>query len=128
MSITLSIVIAVLTIQAATPPKADPRREPASAIADMIRLIERRDFVALLKTYATPDQLEKFTESATLEAAAAKVADERGAGMLEALKAAAKLTPDINAEKTRARYRFPAPIAGDGSLTLVKIGEYWYLR
>jgi hypothetical protein len=129
---TLRCVTAVAIVLGAAQPapsqQPDPRREPATAIAEMVRLLERKDHVTLLKTFARPDDLKEMLATKTIEVVAAEFAQKRAAGALEALKAASTMKPELSADGTRATYRFDKPIGGDSRVTLMKIGEYWYLR
>jgi len=130
MTLRVAPVVAFVLISAQPTPaqKPDPRREPATAITEMIRLMERKDYVTLLKTYARPDDLKEMLVTKTIEVVATEFAQKRAAGALEALKTASTMTPEFTADGTRATYRFDKPIGGDSRLSLMKIGEYWYLR
>jgi hypothetical protein len=108
----------------------DPRVEPGTAIKEAIRLLEARDYVGFVKTCIRPSELtEMTTKYGTVEEAAKAFANtDRPAKLLDILKAASALTPAINADGTRADYRFDKPVAGANRLSLAKIDGYWYLR
>jgi len=125
----VSVAALVLSfVQPMLAQKPDPRREPATAIAEMVRLLEGKDYVTLLKTFARPDDLKQMLATKTIEVVAAEFAEKKAAGALEALKAASTMKPELTADGTRADYRFGRPIGGDTKVTLMKIGELWYLR
>lgn len=51
----------------------DPRREPATAIGEAVRLLERNDHVAFLKAFMRPDELkEMLAKYGTIEDVAAE--------------------------------------------------------
>lgn len=130
VAIVFSGFIFIAFFQPAFSQRADPRREPATAIAEAVRLLERSDHVGFLKTFMRPDELkEMLAKYKTIEDVANEFGrDDRPAKMLDVLKAASTLTPTMNAEGTRADYRFEKPVGGARRLSLTKIGDYWYIR
>jgi hypothetical protein len=109
---------------------ADPRREPATAIAEGIRLLEAKDYVTFVKTCFRPSEVEELTKKFGTVEDVAKALEKAGkpAQLLEVLKAASTLTPTLNATGTRADYKFEKPVAGANRLSLAKVGDLWYLR
>lgn len=77
-----------------------------------------------------PGELEEMlTEHGTIEEVAKElVKNDRPAKMLDILQAASALTPTMNADGTRANYRFEKPIGGANRLSMAKSGDYWFLR
>ena len=122
---TVLVFLIVAPIAAQNP---DPRRDPTLAVAEMIRLLEKKDHATLLKTFATPEELERLTRDKTFDARVVEFANTRAAGYLLALQAASKMKPTFNDDRTRAYYRFEKPIGGEPRISLQKIGEFWYLR
>jgi hypothetical protein len=123
-----AIAMVVVAVVVAGAQAKDPRRDPATAVQEAIRLIETKNYVALLKTFAMPEELERLTRTTTLEAAAADFGRDRASRILEALKAAAKLKPTLNEDGTRADFLFETPVGGERRIRLQKVGEFWYLR
>jgi hypothetical protein len=123
-----AIVISGAFQSASTPP--DPRREPATAIKEAIRLLEARDYLVFVKTVIRPSELEELlTKHGTLEEVAKEFAkNDRPARILDVLKAASTLTPTRNADGTGANYAFEKPVGGAKRLSMAKIGDYWFLR
>lgn len=122
------VAVAVASVQPAFSQQPDPRRDSGTAIAEMIRLLERKDFVTLLNTFAVPEKLKEMVANKTIDAVAAEFGERKADDVLEMLKAASKIKPTFNPDGTRADYRFDKPIGGDGRVTMVKIGEYWFIR
>jgi hypothetical protein len=108
----------------------DPRREPATAIAACARLLEAKEYVGFVKTCFRPAELQELSAKYGTEEAVAQEFEKSGgpAKLLDVLKAASTVTPVMNAAGTRADYRFEKPVAGANRLSLVKIGELWFLR
>ena len=122
----LFVGLSLQPVRAAQRP--DPRREPATAIAEAIRLLERKDYVALLENFARPDELKAMLAKKPIEELAADFGQRRAAGTLDALKAASRMTPELSQDGLRADYRFEKPVGGENRVRLVRIGEYWFLR
>ena len=114
--------------QATRTQKTDPRLQVDTAILEMIRLLEKKDVATLIRTFATAEEIQRLTRDRTFEQRVEEFANEKAAGMLEALKAAAKMQPTLNPEGTRAEYRFGAPVGGESRVRLQKIEGFWYLR
>jgi hypothetical protein len=117
-------------VQSSATQPADPRREPASAIKEAIRLLEARDYAAFVKTCMRPSELEEMlVKHKTVEEVAKEFAQsDRAARMLDVLKAASTMTPVMNADGTRANYTFEKPVGGAKRLSLAKVDGLWYLR
>lgn len=127
----LSLVLAVIGWSATavvTAQQPDPRRDPAAAIKEMLRLAEASDYVTLLKTFARPVDLETMLKKGTIEELAANFQKGRGADFVVALKTAAAMKPAMSEDGLRARYQFDKRIGNDMSMELWKVGEYWYLK
>lgn len=110
--------------------QTDPRSQVTAAIRDAIRLLEANQHLEFVKRYMRPSELERqVAKFGSPENVAAEfVKQQRAPLMLKALQAALKLEPAFDADGTRARYAFSAPIGGESALTLQKIGDRWYIR
>ena len=106
----------------------NPRRDPVTAIAEGIRLLEKQDYVVFLQSFVRPDDLKEMTAGRTIDAVAREFGETRAAKALALLKAASTMTPVVNAEKTRADFKFAKPVEGEAVLSMRKIGDYWYIR
>lgn len=108
--------------------QADPRREPATAIVEAIRLLERKDYVTYFKTFVRPSEAEELLAKKNIEVLVAEFAEKRAADILTALREAARMTLTLNAEGTRATYRLEKPIGRESRVSLEKIGDFWFFR
>ena len=108
--------------------QVDPRRDPASALTDAVRLLERKDYAAFIRTSISPGDLDgavkKFGsfDNVVLELSRSG----RFPMILMAFQAALKTAPTFNPEGTRANYAFDVPIDGERRLQLRKVGDLWY--
>jgi hypothetical protein len=106
----------------------DPRREPGTALAESVRLLERKDYAVFLETFLPPDDLkEALAEYKTLDALADRFG-KTAPDTLLALRAALKTKPVMNPAGTRADFRLEQPAGGRNRVLLSKIGEYWFIR
>ena len=85
--------------------KVDPRREPATLIAEAIRLLERKDYTTFITTCARPDELKEMLANKKLEDIAQEFARKKAPDLLVVLKEAARTKATLNADGTRADYR-----------------------
>jgi hypothetical protein len=126
----LVMVLAVLAgpVQPTFGQREDPRREPATAVTEVIRLLEKKDYVAVLETFMHPEDLKRQLTRKTIQVLATEFGERKASDVLSVFKEAAKMTPTLSPDGTRAQYRFSKPIGGDDDLSLVKIGDYWFIR
>jgi hypothetical protein len=127
------VVCATLSACAVQPvfaAQADLQRELTTAIKDAILLLERKDYVAFMKTFMRPEELKEMLEKyGSIEGVATEFGrSERPSTLLKALEAASKIEPAFSREGTRADYTFETPIAGERRLSFQKIGDRWFLR
>ena len=110
--------------------QTDSRSQITAVVRDAIRLLEANQHLDFIKKYMRPSELERqVAKFGSPENVAAEfVKQQRAPLMLKALQAALKLEPAFDSDGTRARYTFPAPIGGESTLTLQKIGDRWYIR
>jgi hypothetical protein len=106
----------------------DPRREPATAIREAIRLLESKSHTEFVQKCMSPIQVDRAkTQFGTLENAVAEFGRRGGfESALKAFQAAMKVQPTFNGDGTRANYAFDAPIGGEVRLQLRKIDGLWY--
>jgi hypothetical protein len=107
---------------------ADPRTQPETAVKEAIRLLDAKKFVDFLETFARPGEVEELTAKAPIEEVAKEFGERRAPDLLSALRAASTMKPTLNQDATRADYRFEKPFGRERRISMVKIGEFWYLR
>jgi hypothetical protein len=126
--IVLIVAILATPFQTTFGHQADPRREPAKALKEAVRLLESKNYEEFLQKCISPAELE--TGIKKLGSLKDIVVEFNRTGRFElalkALQAALKTQPTFNGEGTRANYRFDAPIGGETRLQLTKINGLWY--
>ena len=117
------------TLSVQQPPaavKPDPREKLDTAIAEGVRLLEKKDYVAFLTAFVTPADLAARGKS--VEDFAAEFATERGEVALVALKQIQTLKPAMSADGTSATFQLHlADERAPGAMTWTKIGARWYI-
>jgi hypothetical protein len=110
--------------------QTDSRRELTAVIKEAIVLLERKDYVAFMKTFVRPEELKEMLEKhESIEVVAREFGrSEQPSTLLKALEASSKIEPTFSREGTRADYVFEAPIGGERRLSFQKIGDRWFLR
>lgn len=107
--------------------KADPREKLETAIPEAIRLLEAKDYAKLLKDFVKPEDFKRITASTPLEDFARKFGEGKAPRLLEALKAAKELKPELADAGRKATYSFKEPIGGKSTITFVQVDKYWYI-
>ncbi|MEI6861641.1 MAG: hypothetical protein WCL04_05250 [Verrucomicrobiota bacterium] len=116
----------------------DPQAELSTAIPDMLRILGRGDFFALLQTYAPPGELARIPEEERTAMLRAIQAGDPGIqqqmrSMIAALQSIQNATPTLDATGERATYTpavnlNPNAVGNPRDLTFVKVKGRWYLR
>jgi hypothetical protein len=125
--IVLMAAMLAVSFQTTFGQQADPRREPATAIKEAVRLLETKSYVEFIQKFALPIALDRVKQQfGTLEKAVAEL-DRKGQfdTTLKAFQAAMKIQPTLY-DDGRANYVFDAPIGGERRLQLQKIDGLWY--
>jgi hypothetical protein len=126
--IVLILAILAASFQTTFGQQADPRREPATALKEAIRLLESKSHAEFIQKCMSPIQLDRAKQRfGTLENAVAEFGRQGGfETALKAFQAAMKVQPTFYDGGTRANYAFDAPIGGERRLQLQKIDGLWY--
>lgn len=106
----------------------DPRTQPETAVKEGIRLLEAKKYAEFLQTFARPSEVEELIAKGPIEDVAKEFGDRRAPDLLAALRAASAMKPTLNEDGTRAEYRFEKPFGRERRISMVKIGEFWYMR
>ena len=115
---------------ATTSKSSDPRTNPETAVTDMIRLLEQKDYKQFIEHYFDPETLQRILGMYSMDEFVENFASKDSKNVdkiLSALKMAEKISPELNDDKTEARYPKDQINAGRDIL-LGKVGEYWYLK
>ena len=113
-------------VQTPAPAKADPRENLDTAIAEAIRLLEKKDYAGFLTTFSEPGRLAKRRDS--LQEFAAEFGRERAGMVLGVLKQIQKTKPSVSENGTVATFKVdPAPAGGRDNIRWRKTDRYWYI-
>lgn len=128
IALTLTVAIVAASFQTTFGQQPDPRRKPATALKEGIRLLERKEHAEFMQKYMSPIQVDRAKQRfGTLERAMAEFGRQGGfETALKAFLAAVKVEPTFYDAGTRANYAFDAPIGGEQRLQLRKIDGLWY--
>jgi len=103
----------------------DPREKLESAIPEMIRLLETKEYTTLLKNYAPPEVLKAITGKTSLEEVAKEFGEGKAEKLLTVLKSIKEMKPTLDADGKKATYE---GLKGEKSkIVFLKIDKYWYI-
>jgi ActR/RegA family two-component response regulator len=113
--------------QAAAQP--DPREKPETAIAEWIRLLEAKDYKSFVQEFTPPEALALLLSMSkmTIEDLAKDIGEKSSADVLQALKAAKDVKPEMSADGQKATFKLKEPVDGHDSFSLVRIEKFWYM-
>jgi hypothetical protein len=111
----------------AVPP--DPREKPETAIAECVRLLEAKEYKSFLQEFTPPATLALLLSmpNTTIEDLAKEVGEKTSADVLQALMAVKDVKPEMSSDGQKATFKLKEPVGGRDSLSLVKIGKFWYM-
>ena len=102
--------------------------DPRSSIAEVARLLEKKDYVAALNTSVPPKTLVRILKGATVEQLAEKFSQKKAGVLLEVLKSIGDVEPSVEATGRVATFALEKAIANKTKITFEKVGRYWYIR
>jgi hypothetical protein len=124
------LIVAILagSFQTTSGQQPDPRREPATALKEGIRLLEKKNQAEFMQKCMAPIEVDRAKQRfGSLERAVAEFGRQgRFETALKAFRAAAKVRPTFYDDGTRANFVFDAPIGGEQRLQLRKVNGLWY--
>jgi len=123
-----SICLASAGALIAEDPKADPQSTLEGSIAEMIRLLEAKEHMKLIKTFASPDDVKGFEKQpGGLEQMAERFGENHARRLLASLKQAQKQKLKIEDDGVSASFE---PKKEDESLKTIKfrkVDKKWYV-
>ena len=123
-----AVLLAALTIGFAAVPD-EIRQSLDKLLPEAIRLIEAKEFVALLEAVVPPEDFRKITAEKPLPEFAARFGEEKAARLLAVLKAAKNQKPKISEDGNTAIYTLPEGAdASKGTLVFMRIENRWYIK
>jgi hypothetical protein len=127
-AIVMTTVVLAVSVHMAFAQQADPRREPATALREAVRLLESKNHAEFLQKFMSPTELDRATQRfGTFDNVLAEFGRRGGFDVaLKAFQAAMRVQPTLYDDGTRANYPFAEPIGGEIRLQLRKIDGLWY--
>jgi|GEM_PF-1788454 hypothetical protein len=112
--------------------KAHPQESVDTAISHAIELLEAKKYKELLTAYIPPADVAKMKEAGQYELIMQKFGEGgKPAKLLEALKAAQKVEPEYNEDKTAVVFKFTKEVDGEQveqkPIKFNKTGKLWYI-
>lgn len=106
---------------------ADPRENLDTAIADAIRLLEKKEYKEMLKRYVDPKDLEKVTANTPLDEFAEQFGSRKAEQLLLVLKSIQGTKPMLDKDGTEATFQ-PKMEVSKRSIKFGKVDKLWYIR
>jgi hypothetical protein len=127
LTLTISVLVSNV-LYAANNTLPDPREKVDTAISEIIRLVEAREYATFIQKYAPPDDLKKILANKSLDELVKEFAQKNAARLIKVLRATRGLTPIVEENATKVTYHFKEPIDGKESIIFIKIGKFWYIQ
>lgn len=121
-------VWATVGMSSAEDKKPDPREKPETAVAEAIRLLEKKEHVDFLKKFVAPDDLKGLTKRITFDQFAKEFAGEKADKLLKALKQVEDGKPELDKEMKEAVFKLKEDVGEKDSITFKKVDKYWYIK
>ena len=98
-------------------------------VPEAIRLIEAKDYVAVLEALVSPEDLKKITDEKTLTEAAAKFGEKKAEGLLAVLKFVKDQKPVLTKDGNIATFQLPEKQEfSNSSIVFIRMDGRWYIR
>lgn len=108
--------------------KADPREKLETAVPEAIRLLEKKEYIELLKKFVSPDELKEITKQTKIEDFAKEFGKDKAEQLLKALKATKDVKPKLDDDMKIAVFEFKEEVDGRDSIKFKKVDKYWYIK
>lgn len=110
------------------PTKDDPnakREKVETAVAEMARMLEAKEYKKAVETFMTPDELKKVPD---LDKLIEGFSGEKAEKLLQVLKSLKDAKPVMSDDDKKATYELKEEIAGKKEIVFVKVDKYWYIK
>jgi hypothetical protein len=107
---------------------AEIRQDLTRLVPELVRLLEAKDYVAVLETAVPPDALKKATENRPLKEFAAEFGEKKAANLLTALKAIKDVKPQMDADGNTATFAVPDSPKSRPQIIFKRIEKNWYIK
>ena len=110
----------------------DPRSGLRTTIDEAIRLLEAKDYLAMIREFANPKDLKKILENKSLETVAARFGIRKADELLRILKLARGVEPQFDESGTRATFSIKTDLdqqaGGKDKIAFEKVERRWYIH
>lgn len=108
--------------------KPDPRENLDTTIAEMTRLLEKKDYETLLRKFVAPRDLEQITTKLPFPDFAKSFGENKTATLLKVLAAVKETTPTLSDDKSLATFKLKEEIDGKRDIKFQKVDKFWYIK
>jgi hypothetical protein len=123
----VALIVTITCSFAAVPDEV--RKDLDKLVPEVIRLLEAKEFAAVLETLVPPDAFKKIVAETPLAAFAAKFGEKNAGELLAALKTLKDKKPKVSEDGNNATFDLPdAPPPARKSMTFTRIEKRWYLN
>jgi hypothetical protein len=121
-------LLATFTFSIAAVPD-EVRGDLGKLVPEMIRLLEAKDYPAVLEALVPPDIFKKITAEQPLEKFAKEFGETKGASLLAVLKVVKDKTPKLTDDGNTATYDLPEnPEFPKKEIIFTKIEKRWFIK
>lgn len=107
----------------------ETRQDLGKLVPEVIRLLEAKEYVPVLKAVVPPETLKKLTEKQSLEKFAEEFGKDKAATLLAALKAVKDVKPKMSEDGSKAEFGVPDG-AGEEKRGVIfkRVDKNWYIQ
>lgn len=121
-------LLATFTIGVAAVPD-DVRGDLGKLVPEMIKLLEAKDYAAVLESLVPPDVFKKITADHPIADFAKQFGETKAASLLAVLKVAKDKTPKLSEDGNTATYDLPEnPEFPKKEIIFTKIEKRWFIK
>jgi hypothetical protein len=104
---------------------ADPREKLETAVPEVIRLLEAKEYATMLKEFVSPDALKKITAEVSFDELVQRFSAGKADDLLKTLKSIQGRKPEMSADGSKATFAREDPKARP--VVFMKTDKYWYI-
>jgi hypothetical protein len=108
--------------------KPDPRENLDTTIAELTRLLEKKDYETLLRKFVAPRDLEQITTKLPFPDFAKSFGENKAETLLKVLAAVKDKSPTLSDDKAVATFEFKEAINGKRDIKFQKVDKLWYIK
>ena len=105
----------------------DPRTGLRATISEVIRLLEKKDYAAVLKRVVPPEQLKQILKRQSFEQLVEGFSTTTAARLLAVLRSIKDVGPKLDSTGRVATFTLVESVGGKKAIVLKKIGRFWFI-